>query len=695
MRYLHYLIKKKYFFLFYLFFLSSSVVGATTVSTPEVDIRLMPHRTALDGQKKITIGVLFDLKDDWKIYWRSPGDAGFPPSLRWKESHNIDSVLWHWPAPVRFTQAGLDTIGYEEEVIFPLEVNVTDPSRTLSARFAIDYLICSDICRPGHATLATEIPPGHGQVADTASRIEHFLQRVPQKMSPFQVTRANLHTGAENDLSALYLTIENTENTTFPIPTDNFDIFIEGPSADNSYGLLSTGPPALMSREQDVATLRVPLLSSIPPNTAVTITLAAGSQSLETTLIPNQKYAPPPVGTLLVMLGIAFLGGLILNAMPCVLPVLSLKILHLIQNAHLSQNEIRHSFFGTACGIVLAFIGLGSVLALLKAGGQTFGWGFQFQQPIFLSVLTLILVLFAANLQGIFSFTSFSMPEWLVEARGPTWIRPLVNGVFITALATPCSAPLVGTAIGFAFVQEPFVILSILLVMGLGMAVPYFAVAALPRFGQFLPRPGPWMIHFRSLLSLFLLGAACWLLWVISAQNHLVAVGTFIISAIALGILQTKSGKKAKVLFTFATGAALACTALIPLMLSKSPLEKPWVPFQKTAIQDLVTRGQTVFIDVTARWCLTCQVNKLAVLTQKPVSEKLRAPDIVAMQADWTMPSSDISSYLARFQRYGIPFNVVYGPSCPTGIVLPELLSIEDTMTALHNASSPSGTCSL
>jgi suppressor for copper-sensitivity B len=363
--------------------------------------------------------------------------------------------------------------------------------------------------------------------------------------------------------------------------------------------------------------------------------------------------APPAQSPLLLILGIALLGGLILNVMPCVLPVLVLKLTSVLQHGGGEGEHVRLSFLATAAGIVAAFLALAASLTGLKLAGHEIGWGIQFQQPVFLAILALICLVFAANLWGLFEVPLPAMAGDLAlatdrRARNHKVFGGFMTGVFATVLATPCSAPFVGTAIGFALSRGGTEIFAIFLAMSIGLALPYLAVAAAPHLAVMLPRPGRWMVWLRRALGISMAATALWLGFILAGQ---------------LGLLRATPAQQAQ-------GEAVH-----------------WQAFDQAAIAGLVAQGKTVFVDVTADWCLTCKANKALLIDPPPVSTLLNQDNVVAMVADWTRPDPAISRYLAHHDRYGIPLNVVYGPNAPDGIVLPEVCTVETIVAAIHRAA--------
>jgi suppressor for copper-sensitivity B len=393
---------------------------------------------------------------------------------------------------------------------------------------------------------------------------------------------------------------------------------------------------------------------------------------------------------------LALLGGFILNLMPCVLPVLSIKLLGLVEHAGRPRGAVRATSLATASGVVASFLALAALLIGLKAAGIAVGWGLQFQQPAFLAAMIVLLTLFACNLWGFFEI---GLPGWAgslgagtADRRDDNLAGNFAAGAFATLLATPCSAPFLGTAVGFALASGPLEILAVFAALGVGLALPYLLVAAVPATARLLPRPGRWMLTLRRALGLLLVGTALWLLWVLRAQAGdgaamlvavLVGAGGLLLRFARRPLLRRAA--VAASLLAAVPAAALFAGGAAP----KGVSVEGWASFDRDAIDRLVAEGKTVFVDVTADWCLTCQVNKKLVLQTEAVRALLTRPDVVAMRADWTRPDERIAAYLRSFGRYGIPFNAVYGPGAPTGVALSELLTADEVVGALKRAAGP------
>jgi suppressor for copper-sensitivity B len=445
----------------------------------------------------------------------------------------------------------------------------------------------------------------------------------------------------------------------------------------------------------------------------VTLTLVDGLRSMETSTTVNAAGAAgTPLGAagatlgtasgLIAMLGFALVGGLLLNLMPCVLPVLSLKLLSVVSHGGAAPRAIRAGFLASSAGILFSFLVLAGAAIALKMTGSAVGWGIQFQQPLFLVFMVVLVTGFAANLWGLFEIP---LPRAIADiavgghnADGTpsnSLGGHFATGALATLLATPCSAPFLGTAVGFALARGPLEILAVFTALGLGLALPYLLVAAFPALASRMPRPGRWMLVLRRVLGGTLALTGAWLLSVLAVQvstGAALAIASLMGAFILVLAIRKRLPGRARIA-SGALAAALALTAFgLPLTLDRQAsqaaavIDGRWAPFDKAAIAEQVAAGRTVFIDVTADWCITCQANKKLVLTRGTVAERLFGQDMVPMRADWTRPDDRISSYLAEHGRYGIPFNIVYGPGAPDGIPLPELLTEAAVLAALDRA---------
>ncbi|MHB1207586.1 MAG: protein-disulfide reductase DsbD family protein, partial [Rhodospirillaceae bacterium] len=394
------------------------------------------------------------------------------------------------------------------------------------------------------------------------------------------------------------------------------------------------------------------------------------------------------------MIVLSLFGGLILNFMPCVFPVLSLKLFSLLAHPSQHAGAVRARFAASAAGVIASFIVLAAVLAMLKSAGAQIGWGIQFQQPLFLIGMVAILAALGANLLGLYEIR---LPWWLARplghsAGGQSIGANFFNGFVMTLLATPCSAPFVGTAVAFALSQGPLQIFEIFAGLGLGMASPYLVLTAVPQVARLFPRPGRWMLTVRHIAAAAMVATAIWLLTILAQVSGIqvaLFVGAFLGLLIwVLAVIRRRFAHTiAALLIVALTGAAIVAVEGRPWSNSDAATQEvAWQPFAPKKIEALVQSGRTVFVDVGAAWCVTCKVNEALIINSDPIRQRLKS-DIAPIRADWTRPDDTITAYLQSFGRYGLPFNAVFGPGAPGGIVLPELLTQEAVLSAFNKAS--------
>ena len=684
--------------------LSADPLGALAAASDwaaeeQVRVRLISAGEAATGDR-LALGLEFDLQPGWKIYWRSPGDAGFPPVIDWSGSSNLAAGEIAWPVPHRFSLFGLETFGYGDSVVLPIDAALERPGEALSLAAAVDYLICEEICIPYQARLSLDLPAGPQSRAPEAFLIESFSRQVPGR-------------GAERGLSLDSAVLAGSLEAPLLQVVARSDVPFTAPD------LLVEGPPGFAFAKPEVVLSDDGLRAEISVQTShfqddvvlegkrLTLTVTDGLRGLEQENIARFAGMPANLGgagdilrdpwALAGILGLALLGGLILNLMPCVLPVLSIKLLSIAEQGGREKRAIRAGFLASAAGILFSFLVLASGAVALKATGMAVGWGIQFQQPLFLSAMALVMALFAYNLMGFFEVP---LPAFLgnLGSAGPDkgLAGNFATGALATLLATPCSAPFLGTSVGFALSRGALEIYLIFLFLGIGLALPYLLVAVLPRLVSWLPRPGQWMVTLRRVLGLLLAATAVWLLTVLAVQIGTLAalLAGGLLLALGLVLWAGPNLMQKHRLATPAAASLLALAALaLPSGLPQAPTENPaaaesaWQPLDEAQIAALVAEGKVVFVDVTADWCITCQVNKKLVLDSEGIANLLAGEGIVRMRGDWTLPSDEISAYLANFGRYGIPFNAVYGPAAPEGVALPELLTTNAVLAAVSQAA--------
>jgi suppressor for copper-sensitivity B len=664
-------------------------------------LSLISDSTTVGTEGKVLLGLRVNIAPGWKTYWRTPGISGYGPNLTWEGSKNVKSIQILWPLP-HHAQTQLGQVNaYEGDLILPLIVELKDPHQPLHVALQVDMLVCDDSnCLPIMEDLSLNLPIGPKLDSPNAGLLQQAMKKIPQAntiknhdSSPFYIQ--NVYISGMSDIPPiLQLTLTKSQGTfsSTKLP----DLFIEIKDC-----VVDLAKMALSEDNKSVI-----YTAAVYPNEhrhPIAMPDLAGKTAVLTIGYDDQAFEIGEVikvqETTLIfwfgILSIAFLGGLILNIMPCVLPVLSLKVLSLLRHGGGHKTSVRHEFLATVLGIVFSFLVLASAAILLKISGHAVGWGVQFQDPYFLIALIGILTLFACNLFGYFEFR-LPMIFSSIGVASPhreKLVGSFLEGSLVTALATPCTAPFLGTAVAFALSRGIFEIISIFFMMGLGLAFPFLLIALFPKLATSLPKPGTWMITIKHALGMVLVLTAVWLVYVLIAEIG--KVGAFMIALlmllISLVLKRTKNGTEARKRVAWLGASILVATSFIlPTFMTHSLSivqrdHKIWQPFEPERIAQFINSGKIVFVSVTADWCLTCQANKYFVLKNKSVKQALNSPDIVAMEADWTNHDPKITAYLKAFNQYGIPFYAIYGCKSPGGRFLGQVLTPSKVLDALKS----------
>jgi suppressor for copper-sensitivity B len=689
----------------------ATTLHSNWVGDPAIgEARLISSVSATGDLQVLPLALEFRLATGWKIYWRTPGEAGLPPAIDLLADGDAVISQIKWPVPKRFNAFGFDNFGYDSAVILPLQVSGHRPGSSIQLRGQIEALVCADICVPLGGSVALTMPAGPASPTADSRAIAQATALVPRQ-------------AGDNPLFAVERVWQAAEalHMQFAAPLAIDDIFIEGAAgvafkkprmsgADAVIAIETTTPLDLVGRD-------------------ITATIIAGDQFAEqsftiTAPIPTPEPDISANDAGWMIFGLAWLGGLILNLMPCVLPVLAIKLGSVIESAGQQKSLVRIRFLAAAAGIVTSFILLAAALAAMRLAGAQIGWGIQFQSPLFLSVMMLLLGVFVLAMLDrlVLPVPAFAhrLTGGFGGAASPRRLAAgdFLTGVLATIMATPCSAPFVGVAVGVALTGSIAELFGIFIALGMGLATPWMLIMLAPGLISALPKPGPWMVWLKRILALLLAGTALWLGSILFAitgglMTGLLTAGVIMIiiglSATSRAVsrpLQRLSPRLLSLVGAVLVVELLAAppqllTMLGPKMAANyrqtnddGGVSVVWQDWQPAMIGPLVDSGKTVFVDVTAAWCITCTANKSLVIEQSPVAPYLRrlvdAGQLVLLQADWTRPNDDIVAFLASYQRYGIPFNIVYGPHALDGIQLGELLTSDAVLAALNKAMTGS-----
>ncbi len=669
-----------------------------------VKAELVADTTAIVPEKKFTAGLLLRMAPGWHTYWKFSGDAGLPTEIKWKLPPGWKVGEIRWPIPLKTNDPGdIQTYGYQDEVLLMQEMippaKIDNSPVKLSAEAS--WLVCERICIPGSTSLQLEIPTSPESRPANTELFARFRKLLPQDWPATDVAGSKWNrAGSELRFSVTNATLANYPVADFyPLPEGNIVV----------------GHPRIESRTGNEITFAIPIESAskdlLSIKGLVVFGQRANGNDRAAWRVAESAAASPaqpvPARGVFTFLFFGFLGGLILNLMPCVLPVISLKIFGFIQQAGQSRQKILRSGLAFAAGIFAWFVGLALLLIILKAAGREVTWGgFQFTNSYFVLLLSVIVLVFALNLFGVFEI---SLPQTATRgllswSAGEGGAGSFFQGVFATVLATPCTAPFLGTALGFAFTQSAPIILSMFVAIAAGMSAPYLLLCAQPAWLRFLPKPGPWMAHVKQFMGFLLLATLLFLLYVLGAQRGsdaliwascfllVVSIACWMKGAFISPVASTRA--KAIAIITMSILLALGGIYFIgdkfrsSRLATSSRLAGGWQPFTPERLQEELAQGRSVFVDFTAAWCLTCKFNEASVLESAAVREAFQRRGVVKLKADWTNGDPVITKLLQQFGRPGVPLYVLYPGRSEEPIVFPELLTKSILLDKLETIST-------
>jgi thiol:disulfide interchange protein DsbD len=666
-------------------------VFANPVQTPHVRAHLFSEVTSVQPGQPFWVALRLSMRDGWHTYWRNPGDSGLATVIDWILPEGFIASEIHWPYPERIPIGPLVNYGYHGEVwlltqIQPLATLVETAPLTLEARAL--WLVCEKDCIPEEAVLRltlpvrTESPPIDPRWADGFAATRRALPQPSPWPIAFQATADALTL----ELAAGPAAGNIAELTFFPAGDGLIDHAapqnVRRDGATVRLTVARGAAPALPEPLAGVIVLREQLDNGEPAVHAFTLAAARAEPA------PSPAASPPFARAVLL----ALLGGVLLNLMPCVFPVLSLKALGLARHAHESPGTVRVHGLAYTAGVLVCFALVAGVLIALRAAGEQIGWGFQLQSPAFVALLAYFMFALALSLSGVFIIGGRLMGLGGNWADRPGYAGSFATGVLAVVVATPCTAPFMGAALGFALTQPWPVSLVVFQALGLGLALPYLLLSFSPALLRFLPRPGPWLEYGKQLLAFPLYATVAWLVWVLSRQagpDGVAAVlAGLILTAFALWLAQTVRAAGRGWRLAGRAGAGLAL--VLALGLARLPATtgaesayaaaRPssavaWEPFSPARLAELQAAGQPVFVNFTAAWCITCLVNERIALSSPRVAMELAERKVVTLKADWTHRDPVITTALAAFGRAGVPLYLLYSPRTVEPVILPPILT--------------------
>jgi thiol:disulfide interchange protein DsbD len=688
---------------------------SAVVKTDEVRAELVAQAPQGIGPgKPVWLGLVIEHAPHWHTYWKNPGDSGLPTTLTWQLPAGAAAGEIAWPTPQRLPVGPLINYGYEGKLLLPVPLTVLPEFKgeTLNIKLSAQWLVCKDICIPQQGEFALRVPvqattAGHAALFDAA-----------WKAQPRDGADAKVDAELVDGASALRLRIAGLPAA---LQAKELAFFAEAAGViDHAAKVSGRWDGATWHADVPISSQRFESPSRMhavltapgqPAGTRVGFAIAGAWPALAP-LAPaavvetaRADVAPPPpafgfadfgLGTALLF---ALIGGALLNLMPCVFPILSLKVLGFAGHAH-SRRALVGGGIAYSAGVVLSFVVLAALLLALRASGEQIGWGFQLQAPGFVAALALLFTVIALNLGGLFEFGSV-LPSGVASAR---LRHPLADsfltGVLAVAVASPCTAPFMGAALGFAFTLPAARSLLLFAVLGLGMALPYLVMSAWPAVARAMPKPGPWMATFKTVMAFPMLATVVWLVWILGQQTSIDGAAALLAVLVALAFALWAWGRVDSTRFARAAWSTLG-VALLALSVAwalptwreaqaapagsaaTSAPGQRWQAWSPERVAALHAEGRTVFVDFTAAWCVTCQVNKRSTLTDAGLLADMQTAGVVLLRADWTRRDAAISNELSRLGRNGVPVYAIYRPGATQPSLLPELLTVQTVRDAL------------
>ena len=686
--------------------LAAAAVPGAVVTTPQVRAELVAHAPeGVAAGKPAWLGLKIEHQPHWHTYWKNPGDSGLPTTLTWTLPAGVDVSDIEWPAPSRLPIGPLMNYGYEGTLLLPVALTVPAgfAAATLEVKLHAEWLVCKEVCIPESGDFALTLPAQ----ATTASDAALFAAARAAMPRPLAASATAELKGGSLVLvvDGLPSTWQGRELVVFP-ETGGVIQHAIPPQSRWDGGRWQT--TLQIDPQRSASPAHLPVVLSLPKGEGSVALMAAVAGNWPAVVAPpplpalgeapaataTPAAAPFSLGWALLL---ALAGGALLNLMPCVFPVLSLKVLALVSHgAH--RRALLTSGLAYAIGVVASFVALAALLLVLRAGGEQLGWGFQLQSPAVLAVLASLFTLIGLNLAGVFELGSVLPSSWAAARARHPLVDSLLTGVLAVAVASPCTAPFMGASLGLAVTLPAPRALAVFAALGLGMALPMLAASAWPGLARALPRPGVWMAHFRTLMAFPMFATVVWLVWVLGQQSGIDGAAALLALLLALAFAawalgSPALGRRARGGFGAAAvllmAAALFC-AVPALRHEATAAAAPaagqrWQAWSAERVAQALAEGRPVFVDFTAAWCVTCQINKRA-LGDRAVLADFDARRVLLLRADWTRRDAAIAAELARLGRSGVPVYALYTPGAAAPLVLSEILGVDDLRTAIAAA---------
>ena len=658
----------KFLKIFFLLFFCISI-NAVTVDTGHANVSLVKYENTQGNQNKNLIGIRMDMQKNWHTYWKNPGDSGGPIKVKWSHDYNISISELYWPTPSLIPYEPLMTYGYKNFVIFPFEIiNSNNKNSVIEA--SIDFLICDDICVPEKAFIKTNL-----QDIETDNSLYDWFLSVPTQTLP---VKASLD---EDFINIRFSSPFNVISAIFFV--DDQDI-------------VEYASEQILSKEENNYLLRVKKIEDVELLDNLTGVISINNNE---SFIINAEIEGTTQNSLdisfLQALIFAFVGGLILNLMPCVFPIISLKVLSFVSMSNQSPSKIRAHALSFCIGVMVSFLVIGLAMILLKQAGLFLGWGFQLQSPVVVGLLSLLMFVIGLVLLSDINIGS-SLTRLGGAGSSDNLIGSFSTGILAVIVASPCTAPFMGAALGYALIQPSGVTLPVFSALGLGFAFPYFMLSASPSLINYLPKPGSWMVTLKEFFAFPMFATSIWLIWVFSFQTSSNEVIFLLITILLISLLIWIASKINKpnysiVIFIFAVFIIFFQFKDIPSkeIQSSNALKLEsfnYVEWNENIENEYRNKNQAYLINFTAAWCITCQTNDKIALSRPNIKEYIYENNIEYIIADWTNKNDDILKTLESYNRNGVPLYIFWKPGMKESKILPAILTEQILLDSFNNS---------
>ncbi|MCC5941078.1 MAG: thioredoxin family protein [Balneolaceae bacterium] len=696
-------------------FLFAEQLLSQPVTTDNAVTELISEQETIQPGHTFWIGVKMDLREGWYVYYRNPGDSGMPLMVEWMHDKDFQIGEIQWPTPLWIdVAAGLASHGYYDSVLFMMEATAPDdlvPGEEYTLIAEADWLICEKICIPEYADLeltllVTDDEPDYN--TENLALFNETRDKLPVTLDYWSAEATVDANGATLKLSTdafelpefseiIYFAkeegeIENGARQPFSVDGNTITIELQKSTyksgdIDRLWGLVYNA-----DGWDEAGTIQSIIVDVTPGDHSIAASDVASMQ------IFSARF--------LLILGFAFLGGMILNLMPCVFPILSIKVMNFMQMAGHDARKVRLHGYVFGAGVLISFLFLALLLILLRAGGQELGWGFQLQTPAFIAFMTFLMFALGLSLMGVFEIGNSLINVAGKTNTGEGMRGSFFSGILATILATPCTAPFMGTAIGVAITLPATTSLIIFATLGLGMAAPYVLLSSFPALMKFMPKPGAWMETFKQAMAFPLFATAIWLIWVYGQQAGIDGLTRLLVGLLMLSIgiwilhrwkaVQISGSSRIisrAVVAVFIVGGFWFSVPGVGIEESGNEITSAnsygvdWIAYSDDTLRQNIDEGNNVFIDFTAAWCITCKANERIIFSSDRVKNKFKDLDFVMIKADWTNRNPEITRALQSFGRNGVPLYVIYSPSIEEPMILPELLTPGIVLDALDKIS--------